>query len=64
MYWREQWMGTPDNILGYEQLWRNPELQNGILIAKPDPKTGQMPQKLPQWELSQSLLLQFQRGNQ
>lgn len=61
---REQWLGTPDNILGYEQLWRNPELQNGILVAKPDQKTGQMPQKMPPWELSQSLLMQFQRGNQ
>jgi len=61
---REQWIGTPDNILGNEQMWRNPELQNGILIAKADPKTGQMPQKMPPWELSQSLLLQYQRGNQ
>lgn len=61
---REQWIGTPDNIIGNEQMWRNPELQNGILIAKVDPKTGQMPQKLPPWELSQSLLLQFQRGSQ
>jgi hypothetical protein len=57
-------MGTPDNILGNEQMWRNPELQNGILIAKPDPKTGAMPTKLPPWELSQSLLLQYQRGCQ
>lgn len=61
---REQWIGTPDNIIGNEQMWRNPELQNGILIAKADPKTGQMPQKMPPWELSQSLLQQFQRGNQ
>lgn len=61
---REQWIGTPDNILGNEQMWRNPELQNGILIAKPDPKTGAMPSKLPPWELSQSLLLQYQRGCQ
>lgn len=61
---REQWMGTPDNIQGNEQMWRNPELQNGILIAKPDPKTGQMPSKLPPWELSQSLLTQYQRGCQ
>jgi hypothetical protein len=61
---REQWLGTPDNIIGYEQLWRNPELQNGILIAKPDPKTGQMPIKMPPWELSNSLLQHFQRGNQ
>lgn len=61
---REQWIGTPDNILGNEQMWRNPELQNGILIAKPDPKTGALPDKLPPWELSQSLLQQYQRGCQ
>lgn len=61
---REQWMGTPDNILGNEQMWRNPELQSGILIAKPDPKTGAMPSKMPPWELSQTLLQQFQRGGQ
>lgn len=61
---REQWIGTPDNILGNEQMWRNPELQSGILLAKPDPKTGAMPTKLPPWELSQSLLTQYQRGCQ
>lgn len=61
---REQWLGTPDNILGNEQVWRNPELQAGILTAKPDPKTGQMPAKMPPWELSQTLLQQFQRGSQ
>lgn len=61
---REQWLGTPDNIIGNEQLWRNPELQSGILIAKPDPKNGAMPQKLPAWELSQSLLQQYMRGTQ
>ncbi len=61
---REQWMGTSDNIVGNEQMWRHPELQSGILIAKPDPKTGMMPQKMPAWELSQTLLSQFQRGCQ
>lgn len=61
---REQWLGTPDNIQGYEQIWRNPELQAGMLLAKPDPKTGQMPQKMPPWELPQSLLQHFQRGCQ
>ena len=61
---REQWLGTPDNILGNEQMWRNPELQAGMLVAKPDPKTGAMPQKMPAWELSQTLLQQFQRGSQ
>ncbi len=52
---REQWVGTPDNIAGFEQDWRNPELQMGMLRAKPDPKTGQMPQKMPAWEVSQGL---------
>jgi len=61
---REQWMGTPDNIKGNEQMWRNPELQNGILIAQPDPKTGAMPIKMAPWEISPSLLQQYQRGCQ
>lgn len=61
---REQWLGTPDNIIGYEQDWRNPELQMGILRAKPDPKTGQMPQKMAAWDLSPALIANFQRGTQ
>lgn len=61
---REQWLGTPDNIEGNDQVWRNPELQAGILTARPDPKTGAMPQKMPPWEMSGSLLQQFQRGSQ
>jgi hypothetical protein len=61
---REQWMGTPDNILGNEQMWRNPELQNGILMAKPDPKTGQMPTKMPAWEVSQGLFVTAQSATQ
>lgn len=59
---REQWLVTPDNIAGYDQEWRNPELQVGALRAKPDPKTGLMPQKMPAWELSQGLLQNFQRA--
>jgi hypothetical protein len=61
---REQWVGTPDNIIGNEQMWRNPELQMGILIAKPDPKTGLLPQKVSPWDMSQEMLMQYQRGNQ
>ena len=56
---REQWIGTPDNIIGHEQQWRNPEVQNGILMAKPDPKTGQMPVKQPAWELSPQLMQDY-----
>ena len=59
---REQWIGTPDNIQGYEQFWRNPELQAGILLAKPDPKTNQLPTKMPPSEIPQSLLDQYDRG--
>lgn len=61
---REQWIGTPDNIIGQEQLWRNPELQSGILIARPDPKTGQLPQKTAPWDLSPALMANFQRAGQ
>ncbi len=61
---REQWLGTPDNIIGYEQDWRNPELQMGILRAKPDPKTGQLPQKMPAWEVSQGLFAVAASTNQ
>jgi len=61
---REQWLGTPDNIIGYEQDWRNPEIQMGILRAKPDPKTGSMPQKQQPWDLSPALMANAQRATQ
>ncbi len=61
---REQWLGTPDNISGYEQDWRNPELQTGILRAKPDPKTGQMPMKQSPWDISPALMMNMQRATQ
>jgi len=61
---REQWIATPDNIIGYEQQWRNPELQMGALMAKPDPKTGQMPIKSPAWEVSQGLFVAAQSSTQ
>ena len=61
---REQWLGTPDNIIGYEQDWRNPETQMGMLKAKPDPRTGQMPQKMPAWEVSQGLFTSAQVTSQ
>lgn len=61
---KEQWMGTPDNIVGQEQMWRNPDTQLGILLAKPDPKTGQMPIKSPAWQLSPELLAETQSASQ
>lgn len=61
---REQWLGTPENISGYEQIWRNPEVQIGLLMARPDPKTGQMPIKQSPWEVSQALMQNAQRATQ
>lgn len=61
---REQWLGTPDNILGYEQDWRNPEVQVGILRARPDPKTGMMPVKQSAWEIPQGLFATAQSTTQ
>jgi hypothetical protein len=61
---REQWIGTPDNIIGYEQIWRNPEVQSGILMSKPDPKTGQLPQRSQPWDLSPQLMTNAQRATQ
>lgn len=61
---REQWLGTPENITGYEQIWRNPEVQVGMLPARPDPKTGMMPQKQMEWGLSPALIQNFQRATQ
>lgn len=61
---REQWLATPDNIIGNEQQWRNPELQMGALIAKADPKTGAMPQKMQAWEVSQGLFITAQSVTQ
>jgi hypothetical protein len=53
---REQWLGTADSIVGQEFMWRNPEVSQGMLIAKPDPKTGKMPERFPAAELPQSIL--------
>lgn len=61
---REQWIGTPDNIIGYEQIWRNPEVQTGILMAKPDPKTGSLPARSNPWDLSPALMANAQRATQ
>lgn len=57
----ERFMGTPNNVKGVEEIWKNPENQQGILLAQPDPQTG-MPTALPPAELPQSHLAHFQRA--
>ncbi|HXK00710.1 MAG TPA: portal protein [Buchnera sp. (in: enterobacteria)] len=61
---REQWLATPDNIIGEEQMWRNPEVQVGVLIARPDQKTNMMPQKMQAWQLSPELIQEAQSASQ
>lgn len=58
---REQWIATPENIKGFEKIWKNPEKQQGILLANVDARSG-LPQKTPPAELPQTLLQQYQRA--
>jgi hypothetical protein len=58
----ERFLGTPQNISGnLAKMWRNPENQQGILLATPDPVTGSMPIPLPTPELPQSYMAFFQQ---
>jgi len=63
---RGQWLGTPTNVNGpaMELEWQNPELQQGILLANPDPDKGgdPMPTYLPPAEIPQSLFIHYQRA--
>lgn len=54
---REQWIGTPEMVQGkgIQEMWRNPEEQAGILLAKRD-ETGQLPQKTPPSQISPDLM--------
>lgn len=57
---REQWVGTPDNIAtkALQKLWKNPDIQQGMLLAMPDPTTGKLPTRVPASEVPQTLMLQ------
>lgn len=61
---REQFLGTPSNIAGLEEVWRNVANQQGMLPAIPDPVTGQMPIKLPPNEVPSTLMALFQQSQQ
>lgn len=55
---REQYIGTPDNVAGQDlmRMWKNPASQQGILLAKPDPITGQLPKREPPSEIPTTLM--------
>lgn len=60
---RGQYVGTPQQVVGNEDMWKNPERQAGILLANPDPKVmGGLPRKDPPSEIPQTLLMQYQRA--
>src|SRR5947207_2684137 len=61
---RELFLGTPSNIAGLEEVWRNVANQQGMLPAIPDPITGQMPIKLPPSEVPSTLMALFQQSQQ
>ncbi len=60
---REQFMATPSNIEGFEQFWKNPANQAGVLPYNPDDKTQQPPVRLPVPELPQTLLMNMQQAD-
>jgi hypothetical protein len=60
---REQFIGTPDNIAGYEQFWKNPGNVAGMLLSNPDSVTKQLPIKLSASELPQTLVQNLQQAD-
>lgn len=54
---KEQWLVTPSNIQGkLAEIWKEPELVQGALVANPDAETGAMPIKVPASELPVTLI--------
>lgn len=60
---REQFLATPSNVEGFEQFWKNPANQAGMLPYNPDDRTQQPPIRLPVPELPQTLLLNMQQAD-
>lgn len=58
---KERFMGTPENVAGVEEVWKNIANVQGILPAHPHPVTGAMPIPLPVQELPSSYLALFQQ---
>lgn len=60
----DQWLATPTNIAGQDAVWRNPGQYQGALVFTPEVVAGNViiPKQLTPPELSQSLMMQFQRA--
>lgn len=60
---REQFLATPSNYAGFEQIWKNPANQAGVLPYNPDDVTKQAPIPLRTPELPQTLLMNMQQAD-
>lgn len=60
---KEKFMGTPENIAGFEEVWKNVANVQGMLPANPDSKTGGMPIPLPSNEIPASYMSIFQQAD-
>jgi hypothetical protein len=61
---RERFMGTSENISGYEEVWKNIANVQGMLPANPDSVTKQLPIPIPPSEVPSSLMGLFQQSEQ
>jgi hypothetical protein len=53
---KEDYIGTPANIEGNQKQWKDKRRRKGILLANPDPITGQLPIKQPPSQVNPQLL--------
>lgn len=54
---REQWASHPDSVSPYTDMWKNPSIQQGVLLYQYDANGGK-PERLPPAEISQTLIEQ------
>ena len=60
---KSQWIGTPENFAGYENVWRNPSLATGALVANRD-ASGNLPEQQQPPTISPNFLQMFQQSAQ
>ena len=56
---REQWLSHPSSIAAYTDAWKNPSIQQGVLLYDYDERGGK-PEKIGPSEISQTLMEQAQ----
>lgn len=59
---KERYMGTPENVAGFEERWQDIANVQGLLLARPDPITGQMPIPMSASEIASSSMALFQQS--